>query len=177
MNSRSAFAPGPCSPQLLPGRQRRSVAGRKHTTRPRGGALSEVAISTLVRQLRIGAVPHGLRSSFRDLAAECSDAPREVCELALAHVNTNSIKAAYRRTDLFERRRVLMEQWATFPRGKLRYRTHPRGSELGRTAKIGALRDPPAPRADSYTPRRRVHADRSHPTIPLEVHAYNYRRL
>ena len=80
----------------------------------RGGPLSEVAISKLVRDLGIGAVPHGFRSSFRDWAAECSDAPREVCELALAHVNTNSIDAAYRRTDLFERRRALMEQWAAY---------------------------------------------------------------
>ena len=47
-------------------------------------------------------------------AAECTDAPREVCELALAHVNTNRIEAAYRRTDLFERRQTLMEQWAAF---------------------------------------------------------------
>ena len=80
----------------------------------RGCALSEVAISAMVRNLGIGAVPHGFRSSFRDWAAECSDAPREVCELALAHVNTNAIEAAYRRTDLFERRRALMEQWARF---------------------------------------------------------------
>ena len=83
----------------------------------RGGPLSEVAISKLVRHLGIGAVPHGFRSSFRDWAAECSDAPREVCELALAHVNTNAIEAAYRRTDLFERRRALMEQWAGFLAG------------------------------------------------------------
>jgi len=76
--------------------------------------LDRAAISRMVRQLGIGAVPHGFRSSFRDWAAECSDAPREVCELALAHVNTNAIEAAYRRTDLFERRRVLMEQWAAF---------------------------------------------------------------
>ena len=68
----------------------------------------------VVRNLGIGAVPHGFRSSFRDWAAECSDAPREVCELALAHVNANSIEAAYRRTDMFERRRALMEQWAAF---------------------------------------------------------------
>ena len=80
----------------------------------RGGPLSELSIAKMVRDLRIGAVPHGFRSSFRDWAAECSDAPREVCELALAHVNTNSIEAAYRRTDLFERRRALMEQWASF---------------------------------------------------------------
>ena len=83
----------------------------------RGGPLAEVAMSKLVRDLKIGAVPHGFRSSFRDWAAECSDAPREVCELALAHVNTNSIEAAYRRTDLFERRRALMDQWAVFLAG------------------------------------------------------------
>ena len=83
----------------------------------RGGPLSELAISKMVRDLGIGAVPHGFRSSFRDWAAECTDAPREVCELALAHVNTNRIEAAYRRTDLFERRRALMEQWAAFLAG------------------------------------------------------------
>jgi len=83
----------------------------------RGGPLSSEAIAKLVRDVKIGAVPHGFRSSFRDWAAECSDAPREVCELALAHVNTNAIEAAYRRTDLFERRRALMEQWAAFLAG------------------------------------------------------------
>ncbi|MCY4628330.1 MAG: site-specific integrase, partial [Acidobacteria bacterium] len=83
----------------------------------RGGLLSKLAIAKLVRDLGIGAVPHGFRSSFRDWSAECSDAPREVCELALAHVNTNAIEAAYRRTDLFERRRTLMEQWAAFLAG------------------------------------------------------------
>ena len=80
----------------------------------RGRPLSGFAIVKLVRDLGIGAVPHGFRSSFRDWAAECSDAPREVCELALAHVNSDRVEAAYRRTDLFERRRALMEQWAAF---------------------------------------------------------------
>ena len=88
----------------------------------RGRPLNEVAISKLVRELGIGAVPHGFRSSFRDWAAECSDAPREVCELALAHVNTNAIEAAYRRSDLFERRRSLMEQWAAFLAGDTHFR-------------------------------------------------------
>ena len=86
----------------------------------RGGPLSKLAIAKLVRDLGIGAVPHGFRSSFRDWAAECTDAPREVCELALAHVNTNSIEAAYRRTDLFERRRALMDQWDVFLAGRAR---------------------------------------------------------
>ena len=79
-----------------------------------GRALSDNTISKLLRDLGIEAVPHGFRSSFRDWAAECSDAPREVCELALAHVNSDRVEAAYRRTDLFERRRVLMEQWSGF---------------------------------------------------------------
>ncbi|MDE0473776.1 MAG: tyrosine-type recombinase/integrase [Gammaproteobacteria bacterium] len=85
-----------------------SATGRKH---------SRAVLSNLARQLEIGAVPHGFRSSFRDWAAECTDAPREVCELALAHVNTNAVEAAYRRTDLFERRRELMEAWAVFLAG------------------------------------------------------------
>ena len=79
-----------------------------------GRALSDNTISKLLRDLGIEAVPHGFRSSFRDWAAECSDAPREVCELALAHVNSDRVEAAYRRTDLFERRRVLMEEWSRF---------------------------------------------------------------
>ena len=84
---------------------------------PTGRRHSRAAISRLVRVLGIDAVPHGFRSSFRDWAAECTDAPREVCELALAHVNTNAVEAAYRRTDLFERRRELMEAWAVFLAG------------------------------------------------------------
>ena len=82
-----------------------------------GRPLSHGLLSKLVRDLGIPAVPHGFRSSFRDWAAECSDAPREVCELALAHVNSDRVEAAYRRTDLFEKRRELMEQWALFLAG------------------------------------------------------------
>ena len=80
----------------------------------RGRALSDATISKMVRELGIPAVTHGFRSSFRDWTAECSDAPREVCELALAHVNSDRVEAAYRRSDRFERRRALMEQWAAF---------------------------------------------------------------
>ena len=75
---------------------------------------SSLADSKLLRELGIGAVPHGFRSSFRDWAAECSDAPREVCELALAHVNSNRVEAAYRHSDLFERRRELIQAWANY---------------------------------------------------------------
>ena len=59
-------------------------------------------------------VPHGLRPSFRDWATHTPRAARQVCELALAHVNRDRVEAACMRSDLFERRRVLMQQWADF---------------------------------------------------------------
>ena len=81
---------------------------------PTGKVPNHSLMPTLARELGIGAVPHGFRSSFRDWAAECTEAPREVCELALAHVNSDRVEAAYRRSDLFERRRTLMQQWADY---------------------------------------------------------------
>ena len=57
---------------------------------------------------------HGFRSTFRDWVAERTNFPREVAELALAHAVGNPVEAAYRRGDLFEKRRRLMQQWATF---------------------------------------------------------------
>jgi len=81
---------------------------------PTGRVLSDSTLSKLLRELAIGAVPHGFRSSFRDWAAERTDVPREVCELALAHVNSDRVEAAYRRSDLFEKRRSLMADWADY---------------------------------------------------------------
>ena len=81
---------------------------------PTGRVLNHAAMTTLLRGLGLDAVAHGFRSSFRDWAAECTDAPREVCELALAHVNSDRVEAAYRRTDLFDRRRTLMDDWAAY---------------------------------------------------------------
>ena len=81
---------------------------------PTGRVLSDGTLSKLLRELGIGAVPHGFRSSFRGWAAERNDVPREVCELALAHVNSDRVEAAYRRSDLFERRRELMADWADY---------------------------------------------------------------
>jgi len=57
---------------------------------------------------------HGFRSSFRDWAAERTSFPREVAEKALAHAIPSAVEAAYRRGDLFEKRRRLMEAWADF---------------------------------------------------------------
>ena len=83
-------------------------------TRDGAKPLSEKALRRLLRQREIAAVPHGFRSSFRDWAAEETDHPREVVEAALAHVVQNKVEAAYRRTDLFERRRHLMNDWAAY---------------------------------------------------------------
>ena len=71
-------------------------------------------MSDLLRALKIAAVPHGFRSSFRDWAAEKTDYPREVAEAALAHKVRNPIEADYRRMDLIERRRQLMDDWADY---------------------------------------------------------------
>jgi hypothetical protein len=57
---------------------------------------------------------HGLRSTFRDWAADQTTFPNEVCEQALARKVRNQVEAAYRRGDMFERRRALMESWGAF---------------------------------------------------------------
>ena len=67
-----------------------------------------------MQNLKIPAVPHGFRSSFRDWAAEETNHPREVVEAALAHVVGNRTEAAYALSDLFERRRRLMDEWAAY---------------------------------------------------------------
>jgi integrase len=64
--------------------------------------------------MRPGLTLHGFRSAFRDWAAEQTAFPHEVCEMALAHAIPNAVEAAYRRGDLFEKRRKLMEAWAEF---------------------------------------------------------------
>ncbi len=79
-----------------------------------GKPLASTALSELLKELRIAAVPHGFRSSFRDWAAEETDHPREVVEAALAHKVRSQVEAAYRRSDLFERRRRLMEDWGGY---------------------------------------------------------------
>ena len=76
--------------------------------------LSEPAMRTLLMRMgRRDVTVHGFRSSFRDWAAETTGFPHEVCEMALAHVITNRVERAYRRGDLFEKRRKLMDAWAS----------------------------------------------------------------
>ena len=83
----------------------------------RAKMLSDSTISKLVRENNIPGVPHGFRSSFRDWAAERTTAPHAVMEAALAHRIPSAVERAYARSDLFDRRRALMEDWATFVQG------------------------------------------------------------
>lgn len=101
---------------------------------PRGGALSDMSISAVMRRMqeaeekagRAGwldpknkrpAVPHGLRSTFRQWAAE-RGYPRDVAEIALAHFIGSDVERAYQRSDMVERRRAMMNDWASFLRGQ-----------------------------------------------------------
>ncbi len=81
---------------------------------PRGGVLSDMTLAAVMRRMGEKAVPHGFRSTFRDWAAERINYPRDVAEMALAHTIGDKVEAAYRRGDLFEKRRLMMADWATF---------------------------------------------------------------
>ena len=97
----------------------RELSGGKGSIFPSvtGRAMVNVTMTKLLGELGIAAVSHGFRSSFRDWAAEETNHPREVIEAALAHVVQNRVEAAYRRTDLFERRRRLMDDWEAYVAG------------------------------------------------------------
>ena len=74
--------------------------------------------SLFLRRKREGFTTHGFRSSFRDWASESAHAEREVAEAALAHAVGNEVERVYARSDLFERRRKLMDAWGRFCAGK-----------------------------------------------------------
>ena len=80
----------------------------------KGGKLSTMAMSMLLRRMKLDCTVHGFRSAFRDWSAECTGYAHEVCEMALAHTIGNKAEAAYRRGDMFEKRRRLMIDWATY---------------------------------------------------------------
>ena len=83
--------------------------------------LSANALLQIMRKMGYGVqgergdyVPHGFRSSFRDWSGEVSSYPRDVAEMALAHTIQNKVEAAYRRGDLFEKRRKMMDDWEAY---------------------------------------------------------------
>jgi len=81
-----------------------------HTGKP----LSTMVFLMLLRRMKQDITAHGFRSSFRDWASERTNIPRDVCEAALAHSLKDKTEAAYKRTDLFDKRRELMELWTKF---------------------------------------------------------------
>lgn len=85
-----------------------------------GRPLSQMSMAMLLRRMgRDDLTVHGFRSTFRTWAAECTDFPREVVEIALAHDVRSSVERAYQRSDFLEKRRALMQDWADFCYGKI----------------------------------------------------------
>jgi integrase len=79
-----------------------------------GRPLSDMSLLMLLRDLRPGITTHGFRSTFKDWCAECTNTANFVSEAALAHVVADKVEAAYRRRDLMEKRRRLMDSWAAY---------------------------------------------------------------
>ena len=105
----------------------------------RGKPLSNTTLSKLIKELGLAAVPHGFRSSFRDWAAERTSTPREVVEATLAHTVQNPTEAAYARSDLFERRRRLMDDWSTYLSGARGQVWHDDGNRASRPEVLPTL--------------------------------------
>jgi integrase len=82
--------------------------------RGRSSPLSNMVLLMTIRRMGLSITAHGFRSSFRDWAAEQTNFPRDVCEMALAHAVESKVEAAYRRSDLFDKRRALMLAWSEF---------------------------------------------------------------
>jgi integrase len=79
----------------------------------RGRPMSDMTLTAVLRRMGRGEfTAHGFRSTFRDWAAERTNVPREIAELCLAHFVGNAVERAYRRSDLFDKRRDLLERWA-----------------------------------------------------------------
>jgi len=77
--------------------------------------LSNMAFLQLLKRMgRADLTGHGFRSTFRDWAAERTQFPSEVAEMALAHMVSNKVEAAYRRGDMFEKRSKIMDAWADY---------------------------------------------------------------
>jgi len=85
----------------------------------RKGVISDATMSRLMERRGLEARPHGFRSSLRTWCAEATDTPREVAEMALAHVTGGKVERTYRRTDFLEQRRILLERWADHVTGQL----------------------------------------------------------
>jgi integrase len=104
-------------PALTLLRAQRGIHPRLVFPSPTGGVLSDMAMTAVLRGLQLPCVPHGFRTTFRVWAAEQTQYPREVCEFALAHQLKDKVEAAYNRSNLLDKRRPLMDDWAEFCTG------------------------------------------------------------
>ena len=87
----------------------------RHSSYVFPGGRDRKSLLMLLRRMGHGDITaHGFRSTFRDWAAERTNFPREVTEMALAHAISDAVEAAYRRGDLFDKRRKLMDAWAAY---------------------------------------------------------------
>lgn len=86
----------------------------------RNRPLSDQTLTKLLREMGEPYTAHGFRSSFRDWVSEETNHPRYVAEAALAHTVANKVEAAYRRGNLLEKRRLMMEDWANYCDGRKR---------------------------------------------------------
>lgn len=80
----------------------------------KGAELSDMSLSAVLRRMKVDAVPHGFRSTFRDWAGDRTEYPRDLAEFALAHAIGDKTEEAYRRKAAVERRRLMMEDWTNF---------------------------------------------------------------
>ena len=86
---------------------------------PRGlNPLSDNTLTKVLKDMEVPVTAHGFRSTFRDWCSEHTEYPSEVAEMALAHTIGNAVEAAYRRGDLFDKRRAMMATWTAFCDGK-----------------------------------------------------------
>ena len=99
---------------LLHGMPRFEGTGLVFPGRDVAKPLSDMSLTAIMRRMKLEAVPHGFRSTFSDWCAERTAYPAEVREMALAHAIGNGTEEAYRRGDLFDKRRNLMNDWAKF---------------------------------------------------------------
>lgn len=80
----------------------------------KGKQLTNMAMPMMLRKAEVDATVHGFRSSFRDWVSEETNHPSEVAEMALAHTIRNTVERAYRRKDLLEKRRTLLNDWESY---------------------------------------------------------------
>src|SRR5262249_39607252 len=80
----------------------------------RGRPMSAMTLLSLLRDLHPGVTTHGFRSAFKDWCAETTAFPDHLSEMALAHISADKVRAAYARSDLFQKRRELMEEWTLY---------------------------------------------------------------